>query len=130
MSRPSNDPATIESFMRTNLIAWGVVAMIICVVPAVMLFGVVPSFESLFKGLGADLPWNTQLLISHTWLLLVPPVAAVILVLVTVFPAAGSVARQKKVIIALAVFSCLAIVVGSLAIEALYAPIFKLGAVV
>ena len=121
----------VSSLVRGNLIAWGSVAIVFCVVPAALLYGAVPQFLSLFGGFGADLPDSTMFLLEWRSLLWITPALALLLL---GFALANSqdnaIAWHRRVVTAFALLCCCSMIVEALAVIALYAPIFRLGAVI
>ena len=69
----------VSSLVRGNLIAWGSVAIVFCMVPAALVYVAVPKFQSLFGGFGADLPDSTMFLLEWRLLLWITPALALVL---------------------------------------------------
>jgi len=121
----------ISLLVRGNLIAWGVVAVLFCVIPSALIFLAVPKFDSLFSGFGADLPDGTMFLLRWRLLLLVLPTLAVLLLGLALNTAPDNPIKwHQRIVMAFAALCCSALIVEGLAVVALYAPIFRLGAVV
>ena len=91
----------------------------------------IPKFRALFVGFGADLPDGTGLLPDRPYLVWVFPVLALLLSCVALTaPAEKAIAWHRRMVAALAVLCVLPMVAQGLAVVALYAPIFFMGAVV
>lgn len=121
----------VASLVRGNLFAWGAVATCFCAIPAALIFMAVPKFRSLFAGFGADLPAGTVFLLNWRYLLWVLPVLTVLLIGVAwAAPPEKAIASHRRTVQAVAVVCGLSMIVEGLAVVALYAPIFRLGAVV
>jgi hypothetical protein len=121
----------VASLVRTNLYCWGAVVILFCTVPAYLLFAAVPKFESMFKGFGADLPDGTVFLLRWPLVLWIIPALAVLLLIASIVaPPEKAVARHKGIVGSFAVMCGLSLVVQGLAAAALYAPFFRLGAVI
>lgn len=89
---------------------------------------VLPAFNNLFKGFGADLPDLTKLVVAKAllvWLLLVGMCLVQFGLYIYLLVSRTHIARR-----AIAVSSGLNVALHLLLIGAVYAPIFKLGAVV
>ena len=121
----------VSSLVRGNLIAWGVVAVVFCVIPAALIYGAVPQFRSLFGGFGADLPASTMFLLEWRILLWIAPALVLLLLIASVMASPDkAIAWHRRVVTAFAFLCCFSMVVQGLAVVALYAPIFRLGAVI
>ena len=121
----------VFSLVRSNLLAWGAVAIAFCALPAALIFVSVPKFRSLFAGFGADLPDSTLFLLNSRYLVWILPALALLL-LVTALTAAAekAIAWHPRVVGAFAALCVLSLILHALALVALYAPIFRLGAAV
>ena len=125
--------STSEVFplVRGNLFAWGAVAIVFCAIPSALIFVAVPKFRALFAGFGADLPASTMFLLNWRYLIWVlPALAALLLGVSLTAPADKAIARHRGIAGAFAGLCGLSLIVQALALVALYAPIFRLGAVV
>jgi type II secretory pathway component PulF len=121
----------VTSLVRTNLLGWGVVATLFCIIRAALLYSAVPRFVDLFRGFGADLSAVTQFTIKHSYLLwAIPALSVLLLVLALVAPAERFVTRHRRFVVTFAALCGASLVVSGLAVGALYEPIFALGAVV
>jgi type II secretory pathway component PulF len=121
----------VTSLVRANLYGWGIVATLVCLGPSLSVFNHVPEFVAMFKGFGAELPRDTQLLLNWPWLLWVLPAAAILLFVYSIaMPAENSIGSHRRIVWGFAALCVLSLVVVALAVRALYAPIFALGAVV
>lgn len=121
----------VASLVRQNLLGWGIVATLVCVIPAALVFSAVPRFAELFKGFGADLSAGTRFVLAYPYLLwIVPALAVLVLVVAISSPAHKIVTRNRFFVVMLAVLCGSSLVASALATDALYEPIFALGAVV
>jgi hypothetical protein len=131
MEERSYSAAEVASLIRQNFFGWGVVAALFCVIPAALVFRAVPRFAELFKGFGADLSARTQFVLAYPYLLWVlPALAVLVLVLASTTRAQGVVTRHGLFVFLLVLICGASVVVSGLVIDALYEPIFDLGAVV
>jgi hypothetical protein len=121
----------VNSLVRGNLIAWGAVAVIFCVIPAALVYAAVPQFRTLYGGFGADLPDSTMFLLEWRILLWVTPALTLLLLgsALTTSPD-KAIEWHRRVVAAFAVLCSFSMIVEGLAVIALYAPIFRLSAVV
>jgi type II secretory pathway component PulF len=107
------------------------VAIVFCAVPSALIFFAVPRFHSLFNGFGADLPPATVFLLGWRYLVWILPALGLLLLGVTLItPAEKAIGRNGRMVAAFAVLCCTSMLVEALALVALYAPIFRLGAVI
>lgn len=121
----------VASLVRGNLVSWGAVATCFCAIPATLIFVAVPRFGSLFAGFGADLPASTVFLLNWRYLLWILPVVTLLVIGVALTaPADRAIASHRRTVQTVAVLCGLSLVVEGLAVAALYAPIFRMGAVV
>jgi len=121
----------VASLVRGNLTAWGVMAILFCVIPSSLIIAAIPKFRSLFSGFGADLPDTTMFLLNSQYLLwILPALALLLLVIALTTPPETAIAWHRRTVAAFAVLCCASLLVEALALVALYAPIFRLGAVI
>lgn len=119
--------------MRPNIseiwiLGSGMVALLLAAV-AVNL--VVPQFQDIFDGFGAQLPWLTTVFVKHRHAFFLLPLLPPLLwwgLARTARKAPG--ARRNSAMIALLVALGLTFVMVPLAIIAMYLPIFRLGSVI
>lgn len=93
-------------------------------------FFIVPQFEKLFEGFGADLPYATKLVIDsyHYWWLI--PLAMVIQFLYMQFGNVTSAAAQRVFFVLNIIFAILEVLFVPLLVIVFYLPIFHMGQVV
>ena len=121
----------VASLLRGSLTGWGLAALLFCALPSSYIFFAIPRFESLFKGFGADLPVVTMVLLHWRYILWVLPV-----LLLALIGAAYSRTPQRAIethnlsVTVIGGVCCPSMLLQGAAIYALYAPIFRLGAVV
>jgi hypothetical protein len=121
----------VHSLVRANLFAWGAVATAFCAIPSGLIFAAIPKFEALFVGFGADLPAVTEFLLHRPYLVWVFPFLALLLSCVALCaPVETATAWHRRTVAMFAVLCVLSMVAEGLAIAALYAPMFAMGAVV
>ena len=121
----------VGSLVRGNILAWGVTTIVFCAIPSALVFIAVPKFRELFRGFGADLPDMTQFLLDWRYLLWVLPVLAISqLIFGLAVPEDRAIAQHRGLVGAFAATCCASLLIQGLAVAALYAPIFRLGAVI
>jgi len=121
----------VASLLRGSLIGWGVAAILFCAIPASYVFVAIPQFQSLFKGFGADLPGITTFFIHQRYVLWILPAILLLLIGFALSRAPKQAIETHRIFVAvIAAVCCLSVVLQSAAVYAMYAPIFKLGAVV
>jgi len=121
----------VFALVRGSLAAWGAAAIVFCAIPSALIFIAIPKFKALFAGFGADLPASTTFLLNWRYLIWILPVLTLVLLAVALAaPADKAIARHRSTAAAFAVLCGLSMLVQGLAVVALYAPIFRLGAVV
>jgi hypothetical protein len=121
----------VASLVRRNLSAWGTVAIAFCTAPSALIFFAVPKFESLFNGFGAELPPATMFLLNWRYLLwILPALGLLLLGVALITPVEKAIDWNWRMVGAFAVLCCASMLVEGLALVALYAPIFRLGAVI
>ncbi len=130
MEERSYSAGEVASLVRQNLLGWGIVAAIFCIIPAALVFRAVPRFAELFKGFGADLSSRTQFVLAYPYLLwILPALAVLVLVIAVATPTEKVIPRNRLFVVLLALICGASLVVSGLATGALYEPIFALGAV-
>ncbi len=136
MAFPSTEQRTyttteVASIVRGNLLMWGATAIVFCAVPSALIFIAIPKFDSLFGGFGADLPATTTFLLEWRYLLWVMPVLVLALLGISLSRRADEAIRASRpTVAAIAVAACASLLAQGFAVVALYAPIFRLGAVI
>ena len=121
----------IKKKIKKALFYPAAVVVVAVVVTAILMIYVIPEFESLFQGFGADLPWISQAVLDYGdwiwWVIALPGVAVTAWVISRPHLTPDE-RRTMKIVVrsySLVVWTTLALFMWGL-----YAPIFKLGAVV
>lgn len=100
-------------------------------VAAVVVNLIVPQFQDIFDGFGADLPWLTGLFVKHRHALFLLPLLPPLLWWAMARMAGPAPdARRKSAVLALLLALGLTLVMVPLTIVAMYLPIFRLASVV
>ena len=121
----------VASIVRGSLLGWGVMTIVFCATPSLLIYFSIPHFRQLFRGFGADLPGTTMFLLEWRYLLWIFPGLALLLlsVALTTRPE-RAIAGHRRIAVAFVLLCLTSQLVNGFALSALYAPIFKLGAVV
>jgi len=121
--KPSPSPA------RSNVVGWGILSVTVGAVVAGVVGRFAVALPDLFQGFGADVPWVTTFVLNWWYgLWLIPVVAAVVCVAALLGPDVPG--GQHRTVVTLALLCAAAVVLGALAMLALYTPIFSMGQVV
>jgi ABC-type Co2+ transport system permease subunit len=108
-----------------HLVGWGLLSVVLGVAVAAFVGYRVPVFAAMFSGFGPFLPVPTQLVISGWYVLWLMP--AVALVVFLVGSRRREVVGQRRTVMLLAILSALMMLLGVLAMAALYIPVCCLG---
>jgi ABC-type Co2+ transport system permease subunit len=108
-----------------HLVGWGLLTVVIGVAVAAFVGYRVPVFAAMFSGFGPILPVPTQLVSSGWYVLWLMP--AVALVVFLVGSRRPGVASQRRTVMLLAILSAVTMLLGVLAMAALYIPLCCLG---
>ena len=108
-----------------HLVGWGLLSVVLGVAVAAFVGYRVPMFAAMFSGFGPFLPVPTQLVINGWYVLWLLP--AVALVVFLVGSRRGKVGSQRRTVMLIAILSAATMLLGVLAMAALYIPVCCLG---
>lgn len=126
MSEPeSQETESHPPLAPGHLVGWGVLSVVLGVAVAAFVGRMVPVFADMFSGFGPFLPVPTRLVIDGWYVLWLMPASA--LVAVVVGSRRNNVVRQRRTAVLLAILSLVTMLLGVLAMVALYIPVCCLG---
>ena len=107
-------------------LGWGLLSVVLGVAVAAFVGYRVPVFAAMFSGFGPFLPVPTQLVISGWYVLWLLPAVALVVFLVGSRRGKGG-GSQRRTVMLLAILSAVTMLLGVLAMAALYIPVCCLG---